>query len=133
MVYANFDFKVYYSSKEAKQKSLVQYVLNKIERSKNSNAILKDMSIEHIYPETPSRKWQPIKNELVKNIGNLVLLDKGINSDIGNKTYEEKRGIILSQSQLISTKEVFTSEEWTEQIILERNAEIKKYLYDLNE
>ena len=130
---ANFDFKVYYSSKETKQKSLVQYVLNKIERSKNSNAILKDISIEHIYPEIPSHKWQPIKNELVKNIGNLVLLDKGINSDIGNKTFEEKKEIILSQSQLISTKEVFTSEKWTEQIILERNTRIKKYLYDLNE
>ena len=55
---------------------------------------------------------------LIMNIGNIVLLDKGVNSDIGNKSFADKKRIINEKSQLISTKEVFELvEKWKEEEI----------------
>ena len=125
---ANFDKKVYYSEKENKQKNLVQYILNKIERNINPNAILINTSIEHIYPENP--KSSDINVDLIKKMGNLVILDSGLNSSIGNKSYEIKKEIILRKSKIISTKNTFISnEKWEESNIEKRNKELKSFLY----
>jgi hypothetical protein len=105
---ANIDNKLYYSSKNTKQKKLVQYVLKRFEYKKqNYNVELKDVSLEHIYPKKFDKYWDKIDEKYIQNIGNLVLLDKGINSYIGNKEYSEKKKIILEKSTLITTKEVF--------------------------
>ncbi|MDD3286608.1 MAG: DUF262 domain-containing protein [Bacteroidia bacterium] len=127
---ANFDKKLYYTSKETKQKPLVQYVLNKLERQKNPNAILINTSIEHIYPEKHDL-WEDLGNSsLIKNIGNLVLLDSGLNSEIGNKVFSKKKVIIENRSQLITTKEVFEKhKQWSDDEILNRNLLLHKYLY----
>jgi hypothetical protein len=127
---ANFDKKLYYSSKETKQKPLVQYVLNKLERQKNPNAILINTSIEHIYPEN-QELWEGLENSsLIKNIGNLVLLDSGLNSKIGNKIFSKKKFIIEKESNLITTKEVFENfESWSDNEIKDRNALLQKKLY----
>ena len=130
---ANFDEKVYYTKKDTKQKKLVQYVLRKIEmKAQNDNIDLLSMSIEHVYPETPNENWNNINDEdLIKNIGNLVFLDSGLNSLIGNKNYEKKKEIIIEKSTLISTKEVFNKNEvWSEASIKLRRDEIAGLMYD---
>lgn len=127
---ANFDKKLYYSSKETKQKPLVQYVLNKLERQKNPNAILINTSIEHIYPEK-HELWEDLENSsLIKNIGNLVLLDSGLNSNIGNKIFSKKKTIIEKESKLITTKEVFDNfQSWSDEEIQNRNVLLQNKLY----
>lgn len=130
---ANFNNRVYYISTDTKQKKLVQYVLQKLEYEKqNYNVALKDVSIEHIYPEKFDENWSKISIDNIKNIGNLVLLDKSLNSDIGNKDFDKKKKIIESKSTLITTKEVFESNiEWKEENIKKRNETLIEELYGL--
>lgn len=124
-----FDLKLYYDSKHTKQKPLVQYVLNKIERRQNKNAILTNVSIEHIYPECPKTKKEE-DTKWIPNIGNLVLLDRDLNSEIGNEGFKKKREKVLSKSNLLTTKDVFKrNEQWDYTNIEKRNQELKSLLY----
>ncbi|MCX7928974.1 MAG: DUF262 domain-containing protein [Patescibacteria group bacterium] len=123
----NFDSKLYFSSKSTKQRKLVYYVLNKIEfKKQNGNMKLHNMSIEHIYPESPKANvWKPLDEKYIINIGNLVLLDAGLNSKIGNADYKKKKKIILKKSNIISTKEVLENNgDWSEIQIKKRRDEL---------
>jgi uncharacterized protein with ParB-like and HNH nuclease domain len=126
----NFDNKLYFSSKSTKQRKLVYYVLNKIEfKKQNGNMKLHNMSIEHIYPEIPKANvWKPLDENYIINIGNLVLLDAGLNSKIGNIDYQNKKVLILKESNIISTKEVLSSNnDWSEIEITKRRNELVDY------
>ena len=129
---AKIDSRLYFTSKNTKQKKLVQYVLKRLEYEKqNYNIELLDMSLEHIYPEKFDEYWTNIDIKYIQNIGNLVLLDKGINSAIGNKSYEEKKEIILEKSTLLTTKEVFEKyEKWDRETIEERKHILIEKLYE---
>lgn len=64
--------------------------------------------IEHIFPQKPDAKaaeeFGPIEDPLVsQRLGNLVLVEKSINSSLGNRAYSEKRPIYL-QSKLLLTR-----------------------------
>jgi len=129
---ANIDEKLYYSSTDTKQKKLVQYVLNKIERkSQNDNIEIVNTSLEHIYPEKPNKDWNELNEKgLFKNIGNIVLLDSSINSEIGNKKFSLKKDIIINKSTLVSTKEVFNNSSlWNDNKILNRRKKISTLMY----
>ena len=129
-----FDSKLFYSSKDSKRKRLIQYVLNKIEaKFHNNNILLNNISIEHIYPENPKDStWVKLSHpKNAYNIGNLVLLDASINSDIGNKNFEDKKRIILSKSSIVTTKKVFEdSEEWNEEKIIKRREFLLNYTFE---
>ena len=129
---ANFDSKLQYLSKTTKQKKLVSYILRKIELKKqNINVELHNISIEHIYPEKSVGKWGTIEDKYISNIGNLVLLDAGLNSKIGNMTYPEKKNIIIKESTIISTKEIFEKYiNWSSREIEERRNFLVEYTYN---
>jgi len=129
---AKIDSRLYFSSKNTKQKKLVQYVLKKLEYEKqNYNIELLDMSLEHIYPEKFDKYWKNIDIKYIQNIGNLVLLDKGINSEIGNKNYENKKKIILEKSTLLTTKVVFEKNDiWNKENIEKRKNLLIERLYE---
>lgn len=126
-----FDKKLYFSEKDNKQKALTQYVLTKIERTRNKNAVPINVSIEHIYPEKPQGKWEKLEDtNLIKNIGNLVLLDGDLNSAIGNSPYLQKKKMVIQESHIISTKEVFLKNDiWGDDEISRRNKELRDFLY----
>ena len=129
---ANFDSKLQYLSKSTKQKKLVNYILRKIELKKqNKNIELHSISIEHIYPEKSAGKWETIDDKYISNIGNLVLLDAGLNSKIGNMTYPEKKEIIIKESKIISTQEIFEKYiNWSSKEIEERRNFLVEYIYN---
>lgn len=127
---ANVDKKIYYTKKDEKQKELVKYVLNKMERKKNKHSIPIATSIEHIYPETPHTMMLKDSN-LIKNIGNLVLLEDDINSKIGNKEYKDKRTYVLNNTKMITAKEVFQKNmSWTDNEIVQRRSDLIDEMYD---
>lgn len=130
----NISDKLYYASSEQKQKKLVKYVLEKIEyRHHTSDVDFLDTSIEHIYPENAnSNLWiEKIELKDVKNIGNLTLLDRGLNSEVGNKKYTEKKKIILEKTNLLDTKEIFTkNDDWKVSKIVDRKNSLITVLYD---
>ena len=129
---AKFDSKLYFVKTRTKQKKLVQYVLNKIEfKKQNKNVSLINMTLEHIYPESPDSKWKALKNvSLTQNLGNLILLDSELNSKIGNKEFQKKQELIEKESTLISTKESLKGKtKWSDEEILERRDKLVDFLY----
>ncbi len=127
---ANVDNKLYYTKKDGKQKELVKYVLTKMERKKNKNSIPIATSIEHIYPESPSIMELADPN-LIKNIGNLVLLEDDINSKIGNKEFLTKKTYVLSKTKMVTAKEVFNNAaSWKDKEIVQRRAELINEMYE---
>ena len=130
---ANFNSKLLYTSKLTKQKKLIQYVLNKIEfKKQRKNAQFFNMSIEHIYPENPKANvWKPIDEKFISNIGNLALIDSSLNSKIGNIDFQKKKQVIINESQVISTKEIFEqNNNWSEIEIDKRRDELLDYTFD---
>lgn len=127
---ANVDNKLYYTKSDEKQKELVKYVLMKMERKRNKHSIPIAISIEHIYPETPQIMTLSDAS-LIKNIGNLVLLEDDINSKIGNKEYTDKRTYVLSKSKINTAKDVFqTYSSWTDSEIKKRRTDLINEMYD---
>ena len=127
---ANVDAKLYYTKNDEKQKELVKYVLTKMERKKNRHSIPIKTSIEHIYPETPS--IMELKNvNLIKNIGNLVLLEDDINSKIGNKEFQSKKAYVLEKTKMIIAKEVFeNATDWKDNEIIQRRNNLLVEIYE---
>lgn len=131
---AKFDERLYFSDQQTKQKKLVQYALKKLEyHAQNYNVDLKNMSLEHIYPENPdTAKWSKLsKPELFINIGNIVLLDQSINSKIGNKEFKDKQSIIKDKSTLVTTKKVFEENDiWGDKEIEKRRQKLIDDLFE---
>ena len=119
--------RLYYHSKDTKYKNSVLYSLYRLELEKqNYNVSLHNLSIEHILSESSQNSIDDIKD-----IGNLVLLDAGINSIVGNKSYPEKKKVILSKSTIITTKETFQeSDEWGAQQIKDRREKLINQLFE---
>lgn len=127
---ANIDNKLYYTKHDEKQKELVKYVLIKLERKRNSHSIPIATSIEHIYPETPKTMSLSDPN-LIRNIGNLVLLEDDINSKIGNKEYADKKTYVISNSKINTAIEVFRKyNSWSDDEIKERRTNMITEIYD---
>ncbi len=88
----------------------IKYLLSKINNFFATTDEFKidfvNVNIEHVLPKKPSKKWGLTKDEIhdyVDQLGNLTLLDKRINSSIGNDSLNKKiEG--LSKSQLQITK-----------------------------
>ena len=126
---ASVDSKLYYIKSDEKQKELVKYVLTKLERKQNKHSIPFATSIEHVYPETPQKMTLADPN-LIKNIGNLVILEDDINSKIGNKEYNDKKKYVLEHSKMITAKHLFkTYKNWTDIEIKQRREDLINELY----
>lgn len=108
---------------------MVKYVLIKLERKQNKHSIPISTSIEHICPE--SSQTMCIDPKLIKNIGNLVLLEDDINSRIGNKNYKEKKDYVLKHSKLQTAKVLFnTYETWETSEICQRKENLVTEMYE---
>jgi hypothetical protein len=64
--------------------------------------------VEHIFPQTPkaeaTAEFGPVSDpEVVQRLGNLVLVEKSINTSLGNRPYSEKRPV-YQQSRLLLTR-----------------------------
>ena len=124
------DSKLYYTKKDERQKELVKYVLMKLERKQNAHSIPIATSIEHVYPESPETMTLGDPS-LIKNIGNLVLLEDDVNSKIGNKDYKDKKKYVLKNSKMITAKELFeTYNDWTDKEIEQRRNDMIDEIYD---
>ncbi len=99
----------------------------------------KDATIEHIMPQTLNREWkemlgdnyEEIQEKYLHTFANLTLT--GINSELGNKTFEVKRdgktiGSVIypgyKNSKYRLTRKVTECEKWSETEILQRTQDI---------
>lgn len=103
----------------------------------------RDLTLEHILPqdlhETDVNKY-PDHEEYVKKIGNMFLLEGGINKSINNlpveyKIIPNKEKKSYRDSEQILVKEFMEQygdrEEWTEKDIIERSKQIRKEVFML--
>jgi len=80
------------------------YILERLENYNNKERVPiidnKDITIEHIFPQTPDPKWKELLSDMdydsfkeiyVDTIGNLTL--SGNNGSLGNKTFPEKKNM----------------------------------------
>lgn len=82
-----------------KSKKVVSLIFYEIEKLTNYEVPdLESLNIEHFYPQTPTQQWREMLGDEATNLeqnylntlGNLTLTDKGLNSKIRNKSFEDK-------------------------------------------
>jgi len=117
---------------------IARYYLRKLEQAYRTTLELKPIenpekvNLEHILPENPTnlqKDWPSFDENLHKTyyrrIGNLTLLDKRMNSDIGNGPFEGKKEV-YRESELIITKKIAEYSDWAPSEIEERQKELAK-------
>ena len=120
---------LYFTNDVTRDKKIIQYIFRKIELyyHKTDELGIKNITIEHILPQST------MLNE-VGYIGNLLPLDKTINSDMGDIEFTDKIKE-LSKSELeINKRFIHENEEkekWTITDINNRSKSLAKLCYDL--
>ena len=121
--YAEFEpyfLNLRFSRSFTKQKKLVQYILAKIDRTMNASGVALDypqMTIEHIAPQSGTNA---LSDDVVGNIGNLLLVEKGFNSKkLSNKTFAAKKSLLL-KSKVFLDPVIENATNWTEVEVAQR-------------
>lgn len=119
-----------YNTRNAK---IVRYILGTIEKHNGSSQDVayydEDASIEHIMPQNAEEEWgvdEDKLRQLVFRLGNTCLLERRLNMQIKNDSFEEKRKI-YSQSVYFDAKMIAQEQEdWTEMDINKRQAKMAR-------
>jgi hypothetical protein len=81
-------------------------------------------TLEHVLPQNPQTGWDGFTDEevetLVYRLGNLTLMQAGVNRDLGNAAYPVKRMVYQESSFAISRRLAQESAEWTPERIAAR-------------
>jgi uncharacterized protein with ParB-like and HNH nuclease domain len=131
-------FQAAFSEARISQSHLARYFLRAIEKYVNGNKqpefVANDdtnaVNLEHILPENPGANWGSVPSDVAKanfkKIGNLVLLQAGTNSTIGNLDFSSKRTEFASSTFRL-TKEVAKQSKWGPEEILARQKVLAAY------
>lgn len=119
---------VFYSRVYQNQRPLVRYILEKVHRHYNKGKDPIDyssMTIEHILPQDDGNKSEETK----ASIGNLVFVSEELNGKLKNKSFKEKKKLLLGAG--IKLDPVLASAtSWGEKEIDKRTAELSVVAYD---
>ena len=100
---------------------IVNYILFKLERRLSKEVVSKDgATIEHILPQNPTG-WKDLEYEYqnyIHHLGNLTLTKE--NSELSNKTYEEKKKIYEKSNFALTRNVAKYYKEWNISSIVER-------------
>jgi hypothetical protein len=113
----------------ARNKHIVRYILFRIEKhlSGTDYDLESDRySLEHILPENPGQNWPQFSEdeaeESTYRLGNMTLLERPANRDIGNLPFLEKK-LIYAQSCFAVTKKIATdNNDWSVARVAARQA-----------
>jgi hypothetical protein len=111
-------------------KKLARYILFELERDASHAQIDMDSdqaTIEHIFPENPTEDWvqafSPRQAEIsTYRIGNLTLLEPGLNRDAANRPYRDKL-TLYARSGYSLTRGIVV-EEWSPEAIAARQSSL---------
>lgn len=117
-----------YNSRNAK---VIRYILGKIEHFKGSAQAVRfddeNASIEHVYPQNPSEEWTLDESKMqrfVFRLGNICLLEKGLNRDVQNASFAEKVSVYNKSSFYYAKKISSESTEWSDSAIINLQTEM---------
>ena len=119
-----------YNTRNAK---IVRYILGTLEKHNGSSQDVayydEDASIEHILPQNADEGWSVDEDklrQLVFRLGNTCLLERKLNQEIKNDTFDEKRKIYQNSVYLDAKSIAQNKEEWTESDINRRQAKMAR-------
>lgn len=131
-------FKAIFSEKnirttDSRNNRVVRYILCELERqhSGQDNDFESDtFNVEHVLPQNPETGWEQFTDEdvetMVYRIGNMALLAKGANKDIGNAAYTIKRPILQASGFGLTQKLGEENADWTPDRIAARQKLLAK-------
>lgn len=110
------------------KKNICKYLLSVIENSSKEHIDVSNLTIEHILPQKENaavwkkelgEDYSRVYETYLHTLGNLTIT--GHNSELGTKSFAEKKNIIRQNSKAnILNKEVLSVNTWTEKSILDR-------------
>lgn len=110
------------------KKNICKYLLSVIENSTKEHIDVSNLTIEHILPQKENaavwkkevgENYSSVYEQYLHTLGNLTIT--GHNSELGTKSFAEKKKIIRDNSKAnILNKEVLSADAWNEESILNR-------------
>jgi hypothetical protein len=132
------EFRSAFAVERVTRPNLARYYLVALEKAKSGqvepelvpNEDEEKVNLEHVLPKNPkSGEWESFTTEqrtaFVHRLGNMALLQKGVNDRIGNKPYSTKRPI-FAKSALLWTQDAGERSDWTPEVIALRQADMAK-------
>ena len=123
------DFARWTVSTRGQRGRIARYVLARLETDAGERAVDPETdpgTVEHVLPENPAGEWAEVFppdrwDAAVDRLGNLTLLERALNRDVGNAGYPAKRAAYESSGYAL-TREVadLAPEEWTPALLEER-------------
>lgn len=115
-----------FSKEYTNQRTLVRYVLEMLHRHHNSNSSIdyEQMTIEHIMPQSANHP-----EETKASIGNLVFIHRELNEKLKNKSFKDKKEILIRSGQIYD-ETIIKAEKWDEEKIMRRTEHLSKLAYD---
>lgn len=102
---------------QTRNKRIVRYLLFEIERHVSTNSYdfeSGSYNIEHVMPESLGDDWDDIEDRIheqfIYRLGNMTLLTKSVNREIGNSSFDVKK-IKFEQSEFLITNRIATENE----------------------
>lgn len=115
---------IIYTKNYTKQRSLVKYILMSLAKAHTSAVVVDydSMTIEHLVPQNKigDGEWT---DEIVGQIGNLVLVPERLNNALRDKPFKDKKKILLEKKTILDSA-ILKAEEWTIDCIKKRTDDI---------
>ena len=113
----------------ARNRHVVRYTLFQLEKRLSGCAYDEDSelySLEHTLPENPGDNWPHLSEQELENavyrLGNMTLLERSVNRDIGNLSFPEKKPVYAASQFEITKKVAAENEQWDLSRIAARQA-----------
>lgn len=88
------------------------------------------ITIEHILPQNPTTGWSAFNEEeadiMVYRLGNMALLNKGQNKDLGNSEFTIKKSVLAISNFELTRKVAEDNIDWTPERIAARQKAMAK-------
>lgn len=112
---------------------IVRYILCALEFQQNGQDYdfeSDSITIEHILPQNPASGWSAFNEEeadmMVYRLGNMTLLNKGQNKDLGNAEFAVKKPVLAGSNFELTRKVAEENLEWTPERIAARQKSMAK-------
>ena len=120
---------VIYTDNLTRQKKLVKYILVGLDQSITGPTVTNyhQMTIEHLKPQS-SIGQSGVTDHLIGQIGNLLLVPEALNAKLKDKSFKEKRRILI-ENNFNLPDEIKNAADWDEPQIQNRTADLAKMAY----